>query len=125
MRFYCTNMGSPRAWKETALTSETMVINKYFNEHMRVYDADTCGDDTVYFAFSTGKYYRVVHSWWITDEPEWTMHNNLDVEEISASEAEGIPSDSDWMIISKWTYRPAAAVAAWDALVAEMDKAFT
>jgi hypothetical protein len=76
-------MTSPANWRETALTDEKAIIEQYFDDELRFYDADNGGEDTYYFAFSNGKFFRLDHDWSIYNhDPEWKIEHTTVITEV-------------------------------------------
>ena len=61
--------GAPKPWIRTDL-SHTRTMVKYLERNLRVYNADTCGDDTTIFAFEDGKCYKLDYAWWFEYDDE-------------------------------------------------------
>ena len=81
-------------------TDEIHFIKYYYNEQLYVYDVDSGGDNTVYFAFDTDKCYRLEYEWWITRDPEWEIHNYYTFKEITWDECrEHVSSNRDWLVV--------------------------
>jgi hypothetical protein len=76
-------MRPPANWLETTLTDEKAIVEKYYKDHLEVHDADQCGSGTYFFAFSTGKFFKLYHSWYIETEPEWNIVSEIDIEEVA------------------------------------------
>jgi len=110
-RFYCdewtSGSGTPSKWKAVDASSFTDVINRYYSDEIRVYDADNGGEDVYYFGVTDGvttKYYRLAHDWYIDWDPDWNIYNNKEIVEIAHSEAVGIPGDRDWVELRQTSY---------------------
>lgn len=80
----------PKPWMDYGLDA-TATIEKYFDENIKIWDADTCGDETVDFLFEDGSSYRLEYSWYLNvyrevdDEGEelpWVI-DSVSIEEIS------------------------------------------
>ena len=102
MRYYVSDWTTyegkaSRNWEETNKT-EAQILDE-IRKDCWVYDADTCGDDTLYVAFSSGKYYKIYHDWYITYDPEWEIHNSVEITEVRKEETKDIVSDRDWLIL--------------------------
>lgn len=92
----------PQNWKTTEIENEIKLIKKLYFEDFHVWDFDTCGDNTIYFVFDTGKYFRLTYSWWRSYEPDEDdnyLQHEYEIEEIKKEEAKDISSDRDWLIV--------------------------
>lgn len=62
---YRAGIGSvPKSWIDYNL-DHIESIDKYFQDKVRIYDADTCGDETHDFVFEDGKAFRLEYSWYL------------------------------------------------------------
>lgn len=144
MKFFCTDMPVSGAWKDTHLTSECHIASVYMNERISAQTFEGNGQTTLYFAFSTGEHLRVVHTWWFDDDayesPDGEMRHDVNIDKIDAAHAVGIPVCRDWMtidahadvpwsrdvmVIDLYAYRTKAEKAAWEGLVAAMEKTYS
>lgn len=78
-------------------------IYKYFHDNIRIYDWDTCGDETHDFVFEDGKAFRLEYSWWTDwcgrDDEDSGMKQECSIDEISLDEA-NVPEkklERDWL----------------------------
>lgn len=97
MRYFCSDMHNPSSWIESEITDERAIIDVYCRKHFEISDADNGGDDTYYFAFSSGKYFEVYHYWWIETDSGWNLNNEYEVSEVSKDKTKGICEDRDWL----------------------------
>lgn len=88
----------PESWKETHEKNEKNLIKTLYYDDFYVYDFDVCGENEIYFAFSTGKYYKLTYAWWRSYEDNENQ-SEYEIEEISKNEAKNIASDRDWLVI--------------------------
>ena len=104
---YRPGIGSiPKSWIEYD-TDHEKSITKYFEDRVRIYDADTCGDETHDFVFEDGKAFRLTYSWYLNssrdvdeygEELPWVIDEH-DISEISIEEAD-VPEKKigrDWL----------------------------
>lgn len=95
----------PKAWIDYGIDNHKKNVLKYFEDRVRVSDADICGDEKIDFVFDDGKAYRLEYSWWCNiheeqddygDKP-WII-DNYDIEEISIDDA-NVPTkkERDWI----------------------------
>lgn len=90
----------PKSWIDYDL-NHMKSIQKYFDKHIRMYDADNCGFETHDFLFEDGKAFRLEYSYWIENSNEDDELNGLrdeyTIEEISSDDAK-VPNkiDRDW-----------------------------
>jgi hypothetical protein len=101
MRFFVSDMENPSPWKEVEEIDERKVIKSYFHDNIKIYDADNSGEETYYFAFSSGKYFKLVYQWWIEYRPDWTLMEKRTIIEIKKEEAEDICADRNWLTLSR------------------------
>ncbi len=88
MKFVCSDMDNPSAWKETSEPDERKAIEKYFEDNIKVWNPYEGGERTVHFLFDTGKAFRLTYEWWCD---YWKDNNDFFViKEITASETKGI-----------------------------------
>lgn len=102
MRYFISDMwsnGKPHAWKVTELTDERALIEKYWYDECWVYDADSCGDEILFFAFDTGKFFKLSYGWYMDYDPEWQIHNYHEIEEVSKDKTENLVADRDWLVV--------------------------
>jgi hypothetical protein len=86
-------------WIDAGDKTEEEIIQECCDKS-RVYDSDYGGWRSYYFGFSSGKFYKVYHEWYITEEPEWELDNYYDINEIPREEAmPHICNDRDWIVI--------------------------
>ena len=79
----------PEAWD---IKTRGEFIFHWYHVNDWVHDTDNCGSHTRLFFFEGGTVgYRVSHSWWIDDVPEWNVLNDIEIEMIPV---EQLPS---WM----------------------------
>ncbi len=77
-------------------------IMKYFDERIRHWDFDVCGDETHDFVFEDGKAFRLEYSWWRDDwaeEDEDCLKHEFNIEEISIDQTD-VPEKKigrDWL----------------------------
>lgn len=105
MRYYCSDWYPYNlSWKEVDVNvSHEDLINKILRDDFHVYDADNCGDDTIYFVINDGnetKYFMVEHSWWIKYDPEWEIHNDYTIDEVKKEDTKDLISDRDFIVVS-------------------------
>jgi len=92
----------PKSWIESDLTDHTEIIETYFENHIRHWDFDVCGDETHDFVFDDGKAFRLEYGWWRddwADEDEDFLKHEINIEEISMEEA-NVPEKKpgrDWL----------------------------
>lgn len=91
----------PKAWIDYDLDHKAS-INKYFDKHIRIYDADICGDKTVEFVFEDGKTFKLEYSWWIdefNENPELRgLQDEIYLVEIESKELKEVkPLMRDWI----------------------------
>ncbi len=100
-RFWSSNFYSKeRNWKDAEFKNHLALLKDYVYKEIWVWDADICGDDTYHFAISDGtgtSYYMLEHSWWMTYDPEWEIHNTYTVDPIEKEEMPDFPGDRDWL----------------------------
>jgi hypothetical protein len=101
MRFFASDMRNPSPWKEVEGTDERKIIKAYFDKHIKIYDADNGGDETFYFVFSTGKYFKLYYEWWIEFCPDWTLKETVKITEIKKEEVKDICADRNWLTLLK------------------------
>lgn len=90
--------------KEILAVSHEGAANAWMREEMYTRDADNCGTDVEYIAVSDGsetKYYKAKAEWWIDYDPEWTIHNEFELNEITREEAKAhdVIDNRDWVFI--------------------------
>jgi hypothetical protein len=77
-------------------------IMKHFDERIRHWDFDVCGDETHDFVFEDDKAFRLEYSWWRDDwaeEDEDSLKHEFSIEEITLEEA-NVPEKKigrDWL----------------------------
>ena len=92
----------PKSWIESDLTDHTEIIETYFENHIRHWDFDVCGDETHDFVFDDGKAFRLEYSWWAEYHNENEEENGLKgeyfIEEITQEDA-NVPTRirRDWL----------------------------
>ena len=102
MKYFHSDMysyrGVPTKWVETNKNEIETIKDLYYNEFF-VWDSDNCGDETIYFAFDSGKYYKLTHAWWFEydEEDGSNIKYEYDIEEIKKEEAKNIASNRDWL----------------------------
>ena len=100
MRFHCSDFydykGVPRPWIDYDL-SPNGSMTKYFNDIMRIWDADICGDVEVDFVFDNGEAYSLEYSWWIDYDPEWDLKSDLSINAIDIDDAKCMKKYRDIM----------------------------
>lgn len=101
VKFFCSKMPNPSPWKSTRETDERKVIDAYFNDHIKIWDADNCGEVICYFAFDTGTTFKLSYSWWCDYGSDEYIKDEVVVEEIERATAIGICADRDWMNLHK------------------------
>jgi len=94
-------MQNPSPWRETSETNEFKVIEKYFNDHIKVWDADNCGYEEIYFAFDTGKAFILKYDWWCDYDSEEYIKDEWEIEEIYINDAKGICTNRDWLTLKQ------------------------
>lgn len=76
-------------------------ISNWFRNVMRVYDADHDGSDhydvKITDEFGELHCFRVTHSWWIEYDPEWSIHNSVEVERADPAEVNVPHPGRDWL----------------------------
>jgi hypothetical protein len=90
MKFHCSDFfdfkGNPKPWVDYGLNEEES-MKKYFFDIIKIYDADTCGDEEYDFVFDSGNAYRLEYEWYIEFDPEWRLVDNFYIEPIDLEEA--------------------------------------
>lgn len=67
---YRKGIGSvPKPWIDYD-KNHKKTIEQYLEDHVKVWDADFCGDITVDFLFEDGKTYRLEYSWYCNEHGE-------------------------------------------------------
>lgn len=98
-RLYCSRMGI-RPYVVIDAATAVQAVEKYVDDHIRIYDADECGDQTQYFAVASDgqtSYYRVVYSWYIDWNPEWQLIDSVEIEQVTNDQTWGLIGDRDWI----------------------------
>ncbi len=91
----------PKAWIDYEV-GHAASIDKYFYKHIKVWDADVCGDETHDFLFEDGKAFRLEYSWWMEwyheDDDLNGFFDRKSIEEITVEQAD-VPSkvQRDWL----------------------------
>jgi hypothetical protein len=100
---YRRGIGSvPLSWIEYPDKNHIDSIYEYFDNNIRIWDWDVCGDETHDFVFDDGKAFRLEYSWWTdmwAEEDESRMKTEVHVEEIAIEEA-NVPEKKpgrDWL----------------------------
>lgn len=78
---------APLPWLVSEETNHKKVIDEFFQDKIRVWDADICGEETIDFLFDDGKAFRLEYSWWIEPNSDDWLHDHVEVHEIDAKEA--------------------------------------
>jgi hypothetical protein len=89
-------------WESIEAKTAESAINKYYNDSIRIHDADTCGDFKMSFwtISPTGeeRFWNASYSWYIDYTPEWTLIDNLELEECSKEDMKlPMVADRDWL----------------------------
>lgn len=96
MKFFTSDFwtydGKPKPWCDYGL-DEIDTYGKYFREHIKVWDTDTCGDEKVEIVFENGRAFILDYTWWFEyqEDPEfdwsgYVLCDDLQVEEVSLDE---------------------------------------
>lgn len=94
-------------WKAINLDGKSVkdAIEEYSHREFYVGDADNCGDETIEFVVrQDGKpdtFYSVYHNWWITYDPEWEIHNEIEIETINSVRFKYPTKDRDWLKLKR------------------------
>lgn len=98
MKYYCSDWRK-KNWVETFLSEKEILY--FLKKEMFVYDSDNCGEDISYVGFSSGKYFKIFHSWYIEHDPEWQINNDFEITEVTKEEAthKGVISDRNWLFV--------------------------
>lgn len=92
----------PRTWMEYPGTNNIDSVYRYFDDKIKRWDWDVCGDETHDFVFEDGSAFRLEYSWWTdvwASEEEGQMKDAVHVQEISIDEA-NVPDKKprrDWL----------------------------
>jgi len=94
----------PKPWVDYGKSHKDSIMG-YFEDKVRVWDADICGDVKIDFVFEDGKAYRLDYSWWCNEfgeedeygEKPWIMDEYF-IEEISIDDADVKEKrERDWL----------------------------
>lgn len=102
--YFVSDMGK-FGWKKIDANSFEDVVMYYFDNHIKVYDADVCGDTKNFFAVFDGnvtKYFRLDYSWYIEFEPEWQLRDDFSLTEIPKEETKGLIEFRDWIDVGSF-----------------------
>lgn len=80
----------PKPWLEYPDLNYLDSINEYFEDNIKLYDFDFCGNETHDFIFEDGKAFRLEYTWWRNDfaeEDESVINDEIEIEEISIEDA--------------------------------------
>lgn len=92
----------PKSWIECKSKTHEDCIVRYFYQNIKLYDWDTCGDETYDFLFDDGRAFRLEYSWWSEwhheDEELIGLRDEYYINEIASSEA-NVPTEKarDWI----------------------------
>jgi hypothetical protein len=94
MKFFTSDFwtfdGKPRPWCDYGLDKDS-TIQKYFADIVEIFDADTCGDIEVFFAFEDGTTYRLDYSYWFDwDDEDGPLLSEWEYKEIPPEDAENV-----------------------------------
>lgn len=109
MRYYITDV-SMKTWEDANISNEVEFFRRYIKRECEVGDCDSDGCDTYYAGFSSGKYFKMDHSWgWVRyfSEDRY-VDNEYYIVEISKEEAtkNGVISDRDWVRVASFGHDP-------------------
>lgn len=100
MKFHCSDFydykKNPRPWIDYGLDEEE-TIEKYFVDHVQIYDTDVCDDIEIDFVFDNGNAFRLEYSWWIEYNPHWSLQSEKFVESIQLEDARCMKTYRDIM----------------------------
>lgn len=91
----------PKPWLDYGLNHRESIV-KYFNQNIKIWDWDVCGDETHNFVFEDGKAFRLEYEWWSEwyhdDDEENGLKDEYHIQEIDIDEA-NVPSkvQRDWL----------------------------
>jgi hypothetical protein len=71
----------------------------YCNRNLYAYDSDNDGSDTYYFAFSSGKFFKVLHEWSWTYGADRYLDNNFEITEVKEEETKNLCGDRDYLVL--------------------------
>ena len=100
MRYFCSDMPYPSTWVETDC-DERKTIDRYLENRIRVHDADNCGSQTYYFAFSSGRYFKLEYTWWIVATEDMWLDDESQITEVAEDQCEGLCKDRNWFRLCK------------------------
>lgn len=79
-------------------------IIQYMETVYWIYDADTCGNETLQFVVRDSgveTYWEVEHAWWIEYEPEWDLPNEFDIKQVDSVIFEYPRINRDWLKLTQ------------------------
>lgn len=77
-------------------------LERFMEDHYWIYDADVCGHETVEFVVDHDgdvTFWQAEHAWWIDWDPEWELHNEIDINQVDGVNWKYPRIDRDWMIL--------------------------
>lgn len=102
MKYICSNFPNAKisSWVEEDIKDEKHFIECYFNREIKIWDADNCGEEEFFFAFSSGKCFKLIYNWWIDGSSDAWLADEFEIKEIIWEECKDhISSDRDWLKI--------------------------
>ena len=88
----------PKNWLLSQSNDPEDIMVEYYRNEMYLYDTDNGGDDEYIFAFDNGEFYRFVHEWWVSYDPDWELHNEYYYTKIDISEVpHWMHKQRDWI----------------------------
>lgn len=79
-------------------------IIQYMETVYWIYDADTCGNETLQFVVRENgveTYWEVEHAWWIERDPEWDLKNEFDIKQVDSVIFEYPRINRDWLKLTQ------------------------
>jgi hypothetical protein len=107
-KYFYSKMKYTDPWKEIRSHDVEEFIHNYIRDKYHVHDADNCGDHEYEFVIMKDgetKLYILMHSWWITYDPEWEMHNEYTLEEVKEVKMKYPSPNRDWLDVSSFKFR--------------------
>jgi hypothetical protein len=86
------------SWIDEDIKDEHHFIEVFFNRELKVWDSDGSGYREYYFAFDSGRCFKLHYDWSVLYEPEWEIIDDICIEEVSWEECKKhVSSNRDWL----------------------------
>ncbi len=92
------------SWETIEGKTAKSAIEKYYNDSIRIHDADNCGDFGMSFwtisPEGEEKFWNATYSWYIERSPDWALIDTLELDECTKDEMKfPMVADRDWLRI--------------------------